>query len=231
MIDNKSILAVIPARSGSKRIPNKNILFLGGKPLISWSIEAGLNSRYIDKVIVSSDSDDILNISKKYHVKTIKRPVQLASDTANTFDVVEHVVENLDEAYDFVVLLQPTSPLRNSAHIDEALTYCNDRKANAVVSVCETSQSPLWSNTLPDNNNMDNFFSESFFNKRSQDLKKYYCLNGAIYLSKTNLLLKEKTFFLKNKIYAYKMDRWSSVDIDEEIDFQFAKLLIEKKHV
>ena len=78
---------------------------------------------------------------------------------------------------------------------------------------------------------MDNFFSESFFNKRSQDLKKYYCLNGAIYLSKTNLLLKEKTFFLKNKIYAYKMDRWSSVDIDEEIDFQFAKLLIEKKHV
>ena len=231
MIDNKSILAVIPARGGSKRLPNKNILFLCGKPLISWSIEAGLNSKYIDKVIVSSDSDDILNISKKYDAETIKRPIQFASDTANSFDVVKHVVENLDEMYDFIILLQPTSPLRNSAHIDEALRYCNYKKANAVISVCETSQSPLWSNVLPENDNMDNFFRESFFNKRSQDLKKYYCLNGAIYISKTNLLLEEKTFFLNDKIYAYKMDRWSSVDIDEKIDFQFAELLIEKKHV
>jgi len=231
MIDGKSVLAVIPARGGSKRLPNKNILVLGGKPLISWSIEAGLNSKYIDKVIVSSDSDHILEISKKYDISTIKRPDQFASDTATPFDTIKHIIENIDEKFDFVILLQPTSPLRNSAHIDEAFQLCNHKKADAVISVCETSHSPLWSNTLPKDGSMANFLKDKVLIIRSQDLKKHYCLNGAIYICKTDVLLKEKTFFLKNNIYSFKMDRWSSVDIDEKIDFQFAELMIEKAYL
>ena len=120
MIDGKSILAVIPARGGSKRLPNKNILDLAEKPLIAWSIEAGLNSKYIDTVVVSSDSDDILDISKKFGADIIKRPDELASDTATSFDAIKHTIENTIETFDYVILLQPTSPLRNNSHIDEA---------------------------------------------------------------------------------------------------------------
>ena len=120
MFNGKTFLAVVPARGGSKRLPRKNILDLGNKPLIAWSIEAGLNSRYVDKVIVSSDDDEILNIAKTYNSEIIKRPASLASDTATSFDALKHTIENV-ETYDYIILLQPTSPLRSSQHIDEAI--------------------------------------------------------------------------------------------------------------
>jgi len=124
------------------------------------------------------------------------------------------------------VLLQPTSPLRNEKHIDEAIELLEKKKADAVISVCETDHSPLWSNTLPEDLNMSNFLRDEIKNKRSQDLPKFYRLNGAIYICKTDKFLEEKTFFIKNNIYAYIMDRKSSIDIDDEIDFKLAKVLI-----
>ena len=223
---NKTFLAIIPARGGSKRLPRKNILDLCGKPLISWSIEAALKSKYISKVVVSSDDEEILNISSNFGADIIKRPYELANDTATTFDAIKHTINNL-EKYDYIVLLQPTSPLRNEKHIDEAIELLEEKQADAIVSVCEMDHSPLWSNTLPEDGNMRGFLREEILNKRSQDLEKYYRLNGAIYICKTDKLLENKSFFLKDNIFAYIMDRKSSIDIDEEIDFLFAERVIE----
>jgi len=226
---NKTFLAIIPARGGSKRLPRKNVLELAGKPLIAWSIEAGLKSKYRNKVVVTSDDNEILEISKKYGAEIIKRPDELASDTATTFDAVKHTIDNI-EKYDYIVLLQPTSPLRDSKHIDEAIELLKSKNADAVVSVCEMDHSPLWSNTLDDSLSMKDFLRDEVLNKGSQDLEKYYRLNGAIYICKTDKLLEEKSFFLKENIFAYVMDRKSSVDIDEEMDFNMAEILMEDKH-
>lgn len=222
---NKTFLAIIPARGGSKRLPRKNILDLQGKPLIAWSIEAALKSGYIDRVIVTSDDEEILQIAKQYGSDTIKRPNELSSDTATSFDAIKHTIENV-EHFDYIVLLQPTSPLRTSQHIDEAIEQLHDKNADAIISICEMDHSPLWSNTLPDDGNMSSFLRDEVKNKRSQDLDIYYRLNGAIYICKTDRLLDEKSFFIENDIYAYKMGRKSSIDIDEEIDFIIADSLI-----
>jgi len=228
MYKDKTFLAIIPARGGSKRLPNKNILDLAGKPLIAWSIEAGLGSKYIDKVMVTSDSEEILDISKNFGAEVLKRPDELANDTATTFDAIAHTIESLNEKYDYIVLLQPTSPLRNAKHIDEAIELLNDKEADAIVSVCEMDHNPLWSNTLPASLSMEGFLRDEIKNKRSQDLEKYYRINGAIYICKTDKLLKENTLFLNKNIFAYIMDRKSSVDIDEEIDFILSKNLIQR---
>jgi CMP-N,N'-diacetyllegionaminic acid synthase len=228
MYEGKSFLAIIPARGGSKRLPRKNVLDLRGKPLIVWSIEAGLQSQYIDKVVVSSDDDEILAISEKFGVNIIKRPDELASDISTTFDAIKHTIDSL-EKYDYIVLLQPTSPLRDSKHIDESIELLESKNADAVVSVCEMDHSPLWSNTLDDSLSMKDFLRDEVLNKRSQDLEKYYRLNGAICICKTDKLLEEKSFMLKQSIFAYLMDRKSSIDIDEEIDFKIAEVLIGNK--
>ena len=225
MYKNKTFLAIIPARGGSKRLPRKNVLDLNGKPLIAYSIEAGLDSSYIDKVVVTSDDDEILTISKKYGAVTINRPNELASDIATTFDAIKHAVDNC-EKYDYIVLLQPTSPLRNEKHIDEAVELLESKKSNAVVSVCKMDHNPMWSNVLDHSLSMKGFLGDEILNKRGQDLDKYYRLNGAIYICETDKLLKEESFFLKDNIFAYKMNRESSIDIDEEIDFKMAKVFL-----
>ncbi len=226
MHKNKTFLAIIPARGGSKRLPRKNVLDLVGKPLIAWSIEAGLKSKYIDKVIVSSDDDEILEISQIFNAETIKRPQALASDMATTFDAIKHTIDNIEQ-YDYIVLLQATSPLRNEKHIDEAIELLEIKNADGVVSTCEMDHSPLWSNIVDESLSMEGFLKDEVLNKRSQDLEKYFRLNGAIYICKTEKLLEEKSFFIKENIFTYKMDRKSSVDIDEEIDFKMAKIMKE----
>ena len=225
MYKDKTFLAIIPARGGSKRLPRKNILDLNGKPLIAWSIEAGLDSKYIDKVVVSSDNNEILDIAQKFGADVIVRPKELASDTATTFDTIKHTIRSLEQ-YDYIVLLQPTSPLRNSKHIDEAIELLEKKDADSVVSVCEMEHSPLWSNTLDVSLSMKGFLRDEVLNKRSQDLENYYRLNGAIYICKTDKLLDKKSFFLKDNIFAYIMDRESSIDIDEKIDFDLANMYI-----
>lgn len=221
----KTFLAIIPARGGSKRFPRKNVLDLCGKPLIAWSIESALKSKYISKIIVSSDDEEILNIAKEYKADFIKRPDELASDTATTFDALKHTLENV-EKYDYVVLLQPTSPLRTEKHINEAIELLEEKNADAIISVCEMEHSVLWSNTLDENLDMSNFLSDEVLNKRSQDLPKYYRLNGAIYICKIDKFLQNRGFFLKDKVFAYIMDKKDSVDIDEEIDFKLAQFCL-----
>ncbi len=229
MYSGKTFLAVIPARSGSKRLPKKNILRLKGKPLISWTIESALGCEYIDEIVVSSDDNTVLSISENYGITSIRRPSELATDTSTTIDVVKHVIFNISRNYDYIILLQPTSPLRKSEHIKEAIDLLFQKEADAVISVCEAEHHPLWCNTLPQNHSMANFLRKDILNKRSQDLPKYYRINGAIYICRIDRLLMENTFFIKNKIFAYIMDRKSSIDIDDEIDFRLAELLIERQ--
>jgi CMP-N-acetylneuraminic acid synthetase len=228
MYKNKTFLAVILARGGSKRLPKKNMLDLNGKPLIAYSIKAGLESKYIDRVVVSSDAKEILDISKQFGADIIKRPDELASDTATSFDAIKHTIE-YTEKYDYVVLLQPTSPLRTYNNIDEAIELLINKKADSIISVCETDHSPLWSNILPKDGSMKGFLQDDILNKRSQDLDVYYRLNGAIYICNIDKIKEEQSFFLKDNIFAYKMNRKSSIDIDEEIDFKLAKVLLDSE--
>lgn len=225
MYINKTFLAIIPARGGSKRLPRKNILNLEEKPLIAYSIEAALRSKYIDCVVVSSDDNEILEVSQKFGAMVLKRPDFLATDTSSTFDAIKHTIENYKN-YDYIVLLQPTSPLRTTKHIDEAIELLDSKGADAIVSVTEMEHSPLWSNTLDENGNMGHFIRDEIKNKRSQDLEPYYRINGAIYMCQKDRLLSEKSFFIKDNIFAYKMNRESSIDIDEKIDFTYVKFLI-----
>jgi CMP-N,N'-diacetyllegionaminic acid synthase len=225
MYQNKTFLAIIPARGGSKRLPKKNVLDLAGKPLIAWSIEAGIKSKYIDKLVVTSDSDEIIKTAQEFGIDTIKRPNQLASDTAKSVDVVKHVIDNV-EKYDYIVLLQPTSPLRNRVHIDESIESMVSKKLDSIISVCETSHSPLWCNTLSDDGSMDNFLDKSVLNKRSQDLKIFYRINGAIYICKTSLFERENTFFLDKNSGSYIMDIENSVDVDVKYDLIMAEILL-----
>ena len=226
MYKEKTFLAIIPARSGSKRLPRKNVLDLAGKPLIAWSIEAARESQYIDSVVVSSDDDEILSVAKRYGAQSINRPKELASDTARTMDALFHVIENMQEDYDYIVLLQPTSPLRNAKDIDGAIEYLFEKEAQSIVSICEMEHSPLWANTLPHDRNMRNFLKDEVLNKRSQDLEPYYRLNGAIYICKMEELLREKSFFLKEGLFAYEMPQEKSIDIDTKLDFLIAESLL-----
>ncbi len=225
MINNKKILAVITARAGSKRLPNKNILNLAGKPLIAWTIDTAKKTKYIDKLIVSTDSKDIAEISKIHGAEIpFLRPKELANDTADSISVLKHSIEFFNKEYDYILLLQPTSPLRTTTDINKAIEMLN-QETKAVVSVCETEHSPLWSNTLPKDLSMANFIRPEIKNKRTQDLPKYYRLNGAIYISEIDYFY-QNNGFIGNKTRAYIMSQQNSVDIDTELDFMFCEVLI-----
>ncbi len=226
------ILAIIPARSGSKRLVDKNIMYLQEKPLIAWSIEAAIKSKFIDRVVVSTDSFKYADIAKNYGalVPFIRKGI-LALDSTPTFDVIEDVIKFYNSrqiSYKYIILLQPTSPLRNEKHIDEAIELFFLKKANSIVSVCECEHSPLWTNVLSSDGSMDNFIKEDIKNLRSQDLPKYYRLNGAIFIAEISSYLKYKSFFMPNS-FAYKMSTKESIDIDTEIDFLMAEILLNKR--
>ena len=135
MYNSNKILGLIPARAGSKRLPNKNTLDMHGKPMIAWSISSAIRSKYIDDVVVSSDSDSILNISKKYGAKLLKRPLKYAMDNSSSEDVILNAIKELKINYNHTVSLQPTSPLRTSKDIDNAIELLFQKKAKSVISV------------------------------------------------------------------------------------------------
>ena len=233
MIKNKSIIAIIPARKGSKRLVGKNMLDLKEKPLIAWTIEEALKSKYIDNIIISTDDENIINLSKQYKGINIPfiRPKELSSDIATSLDVVLHALSfyiSNDKNFDYVMLLQPTSPLRKSKDIDNSIEELTE-EIKSVVSVCETDHSPLWSNKLPENKSMKNFLSKEFLNLRSQDLHKYYRLNGAVYISEVKYLVKEKGF-LGDQTKAYIMPIERSIDIDTKIDLELCKILLNENN-
>ncbi|ELB2908441.1 acylneuraminate cytidylyltransferase family protein [Vibrio alginolyticus] len=227
MLDGKKVIAVIPARGGSKRLPRKNILPLGGKPLIGWTIEAAKKSRYIDRVIISTDCEDIAEVARRYDGEVpFLRPQELAGDTASTNGVILHVLEQIDESFGYIVLLQPTSPLRSTEDIDQLLASF-DEKTEGVVSVCPCEHSPLWANTLPEDKTMGHFFPESVVGKRSQDLPEYYRLNGSIYAFRVDSFVENKGIFYSDKVKAHRMPIERSVDIDTIVDFHIAEVMLE----
>jgi CMP-N,N'-diacetyllegionaminic acid synthase len=229
MIKGKKVLAVIPARGGSNRLPRKNVLPLQGKPLIAWTILAGLNSKYIDRVVVSTDSDEIAGVSRKYGADVpFMRPQALSDDTATTDSVILHILDELSsqDLYDIIIVLQPTSPLRTVMDIDNSLEMLQMKQADGVVSVCECEHSPFWSNTIPENGNMGAFIKDDIKGKRSQDLPSCYRLNGAIYVFTTSSIILNKGIRYTRNVFSMVMPALRSVDIDHELDFRLAEVIL-----
>ena len=234
MINSKKVLAIIPARGESKGLPGKNIRELCGKPLIVWSIDQARSCDNIDRTVVSTDDEDIADVAKKYCTEVpFVRPAELANDTASTIDVIFHTIEWLKKYQDYqagyILLLQPTSPLRSSEDIDGAIRMIEEKNAKAVVSVCGTDHHPWWANILPENGNMKDFIRPEILNKRRQDLPVFYRLNGAIYLAETDYL-QECNGFLGPDTFAYEMPKERSVDIDSDVDFKLAALLVKEEN-
>ena len=224
------VIGLITARGGSKSIPRKNVKPLAGKPLITWTIEAALQSRGLSQVIVSTDDQEIAQVAREWGAKVpFMRPSELAQDGSPHIAVVEHAVRWLaehDNAHpDYIMTLQPTSPLRTAGDIDAAIQIAETRAAIAVVSVCETDHHPyLAKRVLPDGTLAD-FVSSDIAYLRRQALPPAYVLNGAIYLNRCESLLRDQTF-LPEGTFAYIMPPGRSLDIDTQLDFRFAEFML-----
>ena len=223
------ILCLIPARGGSKIILQKNIKLLSGKPLIAWTIDAAKKSKYIDQIVVSTDNIEVAEIAKKYGAKVpFLRPDELATDEALSIEVVLHALKQLP-GFDWLLLLQPTSPLRTNSDIDGIIKFCKDHKSPSAVSICEVSKHPYWMYKKDDRFRLQSFISNCPKITRRQDLPKAYSLNGALYLAKTDWLLKKKSFIGKETLgFAMSLDK--SVDLDTIEDWNWAEHLIKKKY-
>lgn len=222
-MQNNKVLAVIPARGGSKGLPGKNIKILGEKPLIAWTIEASLGCNFINKTIVSTDCDIISEISKKYGADVpFKRPASLATDTATTVDVINHTIKYVDEYYDVIIVLQPTSPFRTHTDIKTAYDlYCFDAPSS-VVSVVKADKSPYWHFIREDNKILPVINLEGQFSRR-QDLPVTYLLNGAIYIIGLKKFQRDKKLIFDDTL-SIVMSKESSIDIDDNMDFKLAQL-------
>ena len=224
----KKIVAIIPARGGSKGLPRKNIIDLAGKPLIAWTIEAALKSKYITKTIVSSDDEEILNFSKNYGADVIERPDNLASDTATSESVVDHTIDFLQcngEEFDILVLLQPTSPLRTSIDIDSAFEIMFDNNSTAIISVFETDNKILKSFKYGVNGYIEGISNNKYPFMRRQDLPKTYMPNGAIYIVNIDAFRISRGF-MTDRTSCYVMPITRSLDIDTELDLRSIERII-----
>jgi len=225
-------IAIITARAGSKRFINKNISLLLGKPLIYWTIKEAIDSKCFDEVMVSTDCDKIAKVAKKYGASVpFLRPLKYAKDDTSSAETLINVIntyKHLGKEFNYVALLQPTSPLRNKKDIIKSFKLLKKKKSKAIISVCEAEHSPLWSNTLPKTLSMSNFILSVNKNKNTQQLSTNYRLNGAIYLCETKELLKQRTLLLKKRIYAYIMPQNRSIDIDTKEDLIFAEILLKR---
>ena len=229
MIGQYRVTALIPARGGSKRLPRKNIKLLVDKPLIAWSIETAKASKYIDRVVVSTDDEEIKRISEQYGAEVpFLRPEHLSNDHASSFDVIKHAIDflTLSRSNELIVLLQPTSPLRLASEIDAALEFFVQKDAKGVVSISETEHSPMWSNTLPEDGCMSDFIRPEVQGKRSQDLPTFFRLNGSIYIYETLALLEKGAIFFDEYVYGFETSLETSIDIDTEFDFVIAEALL-----
>lgn len=225
-----NICTIITARGGSKGIPRKNIKNLNGKPVLAYSIEPSVACDLIKQTYVTTEDEEISKISKEYGAKIIDRPQELAEDTSSSVDVVLHALKHLEkngEMPDFFVLLQPTSPLRTTEDIENAIKLFIENKCDALISVCELDHTSMLSLTLENKFLVPNC-NEKFLNKRRQDLPTYYSPNGAIYITTYDSLNKNRTFIPKKTI-PYIMPKDRSVDLDTPFDFKLAEFLLKNK--
>lgn len=224
-------IAIIPARSGSKGLPDKNILPLCGKPLIAHTIDDALNSGVFDEVMVSTDSEKYAQIARSFGANVpFLRSEKNSSDASGSWDVVREVLDNykqIGKEFDTLCLLQPTSPLRTALDIGQAYDIFNANKAVMVAGVCEADHPPQLYNVLGENNSMDGFIKADG-KMRRQDNETYYRINGAVYIVDVPSFLSGDFLYTHNS-YAYIMDKTKSVDIDDEFDFKIAEFLLEHK--
>jgi len=224
------MIALIPARGGSKGLPSKNTKLLAGKPLIAYAIESALNSKYISKVYVSTDSEEIAEIARKYGAKVpFLRPIHLATDEALAVDTYIFMLDKWQESgenVDSFIILQPTSPLRTSKNIDESIELFHSKNASSVISYTEENHPISWHKYVNEDLTFSPIFEEEIVNR--QQKRKTYYPNGAIFVFKEGLI-REKKYYNENS-FAYLMSRNNSVDIDTLEDFEYAEFLLTKKN-
>lgn len=219
------VLAVIPARAGSKGLPGKNLADLGGQPLIGWTIAAARGALCVGRVVVSTDGADIIAAAQALGAEVpFRRDAALATDTASTLDVVLDVLDRLP-GYDYVAVLQPTSPLRTAAHIDAAFAQMQAAGAASVVSVCEAEEPPYWMYGMGPQGRLRKLIDTPEGVTRRQDLPPSYLLNGAIYLSSVARLRRMRSF-VDEMTLGYVMARVTSLDIDMPEDLALARLWV-----
>ncbi|WP_460116802.1 acylneuraminate cytidylyltransferase family protein [Pseudomonas sp. S2_C03] len=225
------ILAIIPARGGSKRLVGKNIKILGGRPLIAWTIEAALQSGVVTDVIISTDDMATAAIAREFGGNVLNiRPAHLATDTASSFDVVTHVLNEYEFAngsVDGVMLLQPTSPFRTAESIQRAVLQFRKDTSRSIVSVASASSHPAWCFKL-EGDTMTPFLGWDNLSKRSQDLEPAYTLTGSIYLLSPKLLREQKGFLGLNTIPLVITSNTESLDIDTPEDWSVAERVLEQ---
>lgn len=229
------ILTIIPARGGSKGLPNKNIRNLLGKPLIAWSIDTAkeLNEHFDNRIVVSTDSEEIANVAKEYGAEIpFLRPAHLATDEASTMDVILHVIdffEQKNEVFDLILLLEPTSPQRTAADVQSAIAQLtNTPDAESIVGICQAESShPAFLVKLEDQ------FLRSYQNKtfeviRRQDIEDFYFFEGSLYLSYTESLKKRKNFYHEQTL-GYVVPKWKSFEVDDMTDLVIIEALLKAK--
>lgn len=228
MYKGKRILAIIPARGGSKGIPRKNIISVNGKPLIQYTIDVAKKSKYIDRIIVSTEDEEIADIALSSGAEVpFLRPKELAQDETKTIDVLVDVIKKLKlsgKEYDYSILLQPTQPLRQPFHIDESIERLIELNEDSLISISEVKEHPILMKTIDENGKLQNLLN-SRSDIRRQDFSKIYKVNGAIYINKINEQFNKNTSLNDNKI-AYIMDKKYDLDIDEPEDLLFLELML-----
>ena len=225
-------IAIIPARSGSKGLKDKNIKELCGKPMIAYSIEAAKKSGKFDCIHVSTDSEKYADIAREYGADVpFLRDESLAGDMSSSRDVMIATLnkyEELGESFDTITTLQPTSPLRSAEDIIRAFAIYDEKNANAVVSVCEVEHSPLWTNTIAEDLDMTGFLRKEAVNAPRQKLDQYYRLNGAVYLASVEYYRANIDLYA-SKCFACIMPKERSVDIDDIFDFTVAEAIMKSQ--
>jgi len=228
MIDQRTVLGVIPARGGSKRIPRKNLHPVLGKPLIAWTIEETKQSKYLDRVILSSEDPEIIAVANAWGCEVpFVRPIELSQDETAGVAPVLHAINELPD-YDIVVLLQPTSPLRTVGDIDRCLEHFISNQADVCVSITKVQQTPYWMYMLDTRGVIQPFTPSIPSGIQQQGPSPIYVLNGAIYVADCNYLRAKRTFVDATTL-GFVMPPERSVDIDTEIDLRLATVILEGK--
>jgi CMP-N-acetylneuraminic acid synthetase len=234
MYKNKKILAIIPARGGSKGLPQKNIKMLRGKPLIGWTIEQAKNCPYIDEIFVSTDSMEIAGVCRNFGIDIpFLRPAELASDTASSMDVIEHVINSLEKEekyFDYIMLLEPTSPLRKKDDLKNILEEVIDNtEADGLVTLGEVHmEHPMIVKRLNKYGRLIPYINEVKKITRRQDADKAYFPYGVAYVVKAGVFKKEKTFYTAN-IISYLIERWQNYEVDDIYDFLCIEAILNEK--
>lgn len=227
MYQDKRILAIIPARGGSKEVPRKNILEIAGKPLIAWTIEEAKKSKYIDRLILSSDDEEIISIAKDWKCEVpFIRPKEFAKDDSSITDPILHAINQLS-GYNYVVALQPTTPLRTIEDIDGCLEFAINNRVKACASMTEPSESPYWMYKIDENHRIHPLMKEKFTCR--QLFPKFYVLNGAIYIAEIEWIKRTRSFLTEETV-AYLMPQKNSFDIDTILDMQICEKLLLALH-